>query len=722
MRIILLTLFSLFLLGTYAQNDPYLEELGINTSGELNKVDTSTINALNITARDSAYNNSLLAEKYGRIAYELSRQTEYAEGQVNALMNISAAMLYTNRTDSAIILTQLALSIAEQAKADELRIKAHQRLGSAYSFNGQNDIAIEEYFKAISIAETFDESLAIRSYVNIGHAFKLLKNFDKSKEYSLKAYELGSEYEDTSVMITALNILALLENRAGDAEKALSYFEEGLEYARATDNLERQSQILYNLSNIYFDREEYEKGFELFNESVEISKVNGSYLNIAIGFHSIAITYLEIGELNKSSMAADSALVYGLLSENYEMIMEAYAMKAEVAKTKGHYQKSVEYLEFAYIYKDSLNLAQLNGAALDAEDTFNEQKRMIADSLQKVHDDAKIAHDDEINSQKLTTLYILLAIAVFVIAIVAFGIYFLNKNNKLIKEQHALVNEQKDEIEIQHQEITDSISYAQRIQEAIIAKAGEWEKISPERFILFKPKDVVSGDFYWAYNNEAKNLSIWAVADCTGHGVPGAFMSMLGIGFLNEIVIETGTTDPGLILDKLRDKIVAALTQKGETKTKDGMDISICVWDKSSDTIHYAGANNPLWIIRKKGCEVPEDVKKIVEIESSDFVVLDIAPDKMPIGYMFASPPPFSTQSFKALKGDTILLLSDGFPDQFGGEKGKKYKYKTLKERMLELQPLPMNTHEEFLNDEFETWKGSEEQVDDVCIVGVKIC
>jgi len=705
----------------FGQNDPFLEDLGIYTDGNSSGANVKSIGKLNEMIKDTVYSNASKAAKYAHISYTLSTKIEFAEGQVDALMNLSRAMIFSNELDSAFIYAETGLSIAERANSDELKVKAHEMLGNVYTYKGNYDKAADEYFKTIKIAEKVDDELTITSYANLGHVFKMIGNVDKSRKYSKQSYDLGKKYKDTAVMITALNLLGLVEKGEKNPQGALTYLEEGLQYARQTDNLERQSQILYNMANIYFNLKEYDKGFVFYDESMEISKVNDSYSSVAIGFHGGSLTYLEIGQVAKSSQYADSALHYALLSKNYEIIMESYALKAEVAKTKGSLQKSLMYLELAYVYKDSLNFTQLNAATLDAEGAFKNEKARIADSLKQIENDLKAANEKKVNDQKVQSREILLWISGFILIIVTIGIYFLYKNNKLIKAQHALVNTQKDEIQIQHQEITDSINYAKRIQDAIISKEGEWKKISPEHFIFFKPKDVVSGDFYWVHHNAEKNRSIWAVADCTGHGVPGAFMSMLGIGFLNEIIIENGISNPSDILEHLRTKIIDALAKKEGGKSKDGMDISLCVWDKNAGTLEYAGANNPLWIIRKGTLENPEIIKRTSELPNSELSLHEIAPDKMPIGYFLSIPPPFTTKKINVQLGDVFVLITDGFADQFGGENGKKFKYSPLKELILNLQSKPTEEHGNELDRAFETWRGNEEQVDDVCIVGVKV-
>jgi len=261
---------------------------------------------------------------------------------------------------------------------------------------------------------------------------------------------------------------------------------------------------------------------------------------------------------------------------------------------------------------------------------------------------------------------------------------------------------QKEIIEEKNKDIVASITYAKRIQTALLSGDETWNDISPEHFILFKPKDVVSGDFYWAHATDT--ICLWAVADCTGHGVPGAFMSMIGNSFLNEIVVERGIFETDQILNLLRNKIINALEQKGSsTKQRDGMDIALCMWDKRNNTLHYSGANNPVWIVK-----------------GNDSVV-ELKPDKMPIGYYTEELKPFSIQQIQLEKEDIVYSFSDGYPDQFGGPKGKKYKYKQMQEKFVSIHKETLLTQKEMLDIEFESWKNNLEQIDDVCLVGVKV-
>jgi len=276
----------------------------------------------------------------------------------------------------------------------------------------------------------------------------------------------------------------------------------------------------------------------------------------------------------------------------------------------------------------------------------------------------------------------------------------LEEANKEIQAQRDLAEAQRDQIAIQKKEITDSILYAERIQHSLLPRQEKLKQLMREYFILFKPRDIVSGDFYWAA--EVKDKIIVAAADCTGHGVPGAFMSMLGIAFLNEVVRENRVLKADLILNKLRYHVIEALQQKGQPgEAKDGMDMALCVIDKKKNILHFAGANNPLYYIRNR---------ELFEIKG----------DKMPVA-IHVRMDPFTNHKVEILPGDAFYIFSDGYADQFGGPQGKKLKYKALKELLLRVSTKPMTEQKSILNETFESWKGEMEQIDDVVVVGFRI-
>jgi serine phosphatase RsbU (regulator of sigma subunit) len=292
------------------------------------------------------------------------------------------------------------------------------------------------------------------------------------------------------------------------------------------------------------------------------------------------------------------------------------------------------------------------------------------------------------------------------------------KLEKIVEERTREVVEQKDEIERQrdvvtHQkkEITDSIHYAERIQRAVLPDDSILKNYFSDYFVLFRPKDIVSGDFYWMAEKEGK--IIFTAADCTGHGVPGAFMSMLGVSFLNKIVIEEGVVHPSMILNSLREDIIVSLKQEGTVETnKDGMDIALCSVDIRNMKLNFSGANNPCFLIR---------------MENGEYAVNQLKGDKMPVA-IYARMDEFSNTEIDLQKGDTIYLFSDGFEDQFGGPDGKKFMKARLSKLFVENQDKPMTEQREIYSRTLDEWMSQPSpnwtpsgQIDDVIMIGVRI-
>ncbi len=290
---------------------------------------------------------------------------------------------------------------------------------------------------------------------------------------------------------------------------------------------------------------------------------------------------------------------------------------------------------------------------------------------------------------------------------------------------------QKRLVEQKNKSITDSITYAKRIQDAILPPLRIVERALKESFILYKPKDIVAGDFYWMEtipdpDLPDHNLIVFAVADCTGHGVPGAMMSVLCSNALNRAVLQFNLTEPAAILDKTRDIIVSHF-ERSDDEVKDGMDIALCIYNEKTQVLKFAGAQRPLWIVTSRsieaeGLEEPMTITddSDAEVTNSTYKLYHFKPDRQPIG-IYAAPKPFTNHNIQLEKGDTLYMFSDGYPDQFGGPKGKKFKYKPLKEMLIEIQDKSMDEQKEIIKNRFDEWKGGLEQIDDVCAIGIRI-
>ena len=301
---------------------------------------------------------------------------------------------------------------------------------------------------------------------------------------------------------------------------------------------------------------------------------------------------------------------------------------------------------------------------------------------------------------KTTIFYVLsgFVLLLFLFLIFRFREGQLQKKNRLLEEK---VRERTAEIEEQKEEITSSIEYASRIQRAMLPMNDHFKNLFSDYFIIFKPRDIVSGDFYWIGEDD-KHI-FFTVADCTGHGVPGAFMSTLGISSLNEIITNNDDLQANTVLNLLREKIITSLHQTGkEGEAADGMDLALCVLHKNRKTLQYSGSYNPLFIFQ--GGEFKE-----------------YKADRMPIGIYYGEKVTFTNYEINVKKGDTVYILSDGLPDQFGGPDGSKYKKSNLKKLLLEIYYRPMVEQRNIIENEFKNWKGSADQIDDITMIGVRI-
>ncbi|MCK4664097.1 MAG: SpoIIE family protein phosphatase [Bacteroidales bacterium] len=449
---------------------------------------------------------------------------------------------------------------------------------------------------------------------------------------------------------------------------------------------------------------------------IDLGKINTFYIhnsNIFIGGNE-GIVYVDLNKkkdfynklkvnIRKVSVTGDVILYYGNNSLNNTQILD-YGKNSITFNFAALYNEngsSAKYSYFVEAYDD-------NWSNWSNESKVKYKKLPPGKYIFKVK--AKNLYGIESNTKEykfniLPPFYrtIWAYILYVIILLIVFWLIIKLYTRKLEKDKQRLekiIQERTREIRKQKKEITDSIHYASRIQESIIPSDEIISGILNDYFILYKPKDIVSGDFYWIGKHSNKVIII--AADCTGHGVPGAFMSMLGTAFLNEIINKENKTSPDEILNILRNNVVKALKQEGEeSKSKDGMDVAILTLDTGTNKLEYAGANNPFYLIRNK---------ELIETKAN----------KMPVA-IYLKMEPFTKHEIELQTGDSLYIFSDGFADQFGGPKGRKFMYKPFKKLLIEMQGKPMCEQKEILDKTFEDWKNDNEQIDDVLVIGVSI-
>jgi len=360
----------------------------------------------------------------------------------------------------------------------------------------------------------------------------------------------------------------------------------------------------------------------------------------------------------------------------------------------GNYKKAYETMQKLFAAKDSVSSQQNAHFIKEMEKKYQTEK----DSLELVNVNLKL-DKEKIKSERSqqSKERLILFFSVIGLLLVANAVYFFVRL-KETKKTNKIIENQNFSLEQKNKEIHDSITYAKRIQEAILPSRYSLAENLVNSFVLFQPKDIVSGDFYWL--EKAGNATYFAAADCTGHGVPGAMVSVVCANALSKALLEENITVTGELLDRVRELVIERF-ENSEEDVKDGMDISLCKLE--GNKLQWSGANNPLWIIRKGESEVEE-----------------IKADKQAIGKT-ENPQLFTSHSIELKEGDSVYIFTDGYADQFGGERGKKLMYKPMKELLLSLQNKTLDEQKDALKVAFEKWKGDLEQVDDVCIIGVRI-
>ncbi len=627
---------------------------------------------------------------------------------------------------------------------------ATNNIGYMLDNQGQSNLALDYYAECILLHEEINnkEGLAA-SYVNIGAIHEAQGNTTLALEYFLKSLELHKELNDQhGTAISYMNIGATYSN-LDSVDLALTNLSNSL---KIQEELRNKGQIasLYNKIGVVKEGQgNWKIAYEYYNKALNLHTELGykrgiamSYLNLANVSHKNDEKKVFSSSADAYKLAVKSLTVAREIGNPYNIKISS-ALLSKMYTKRGDYKKAFEMRNLEILMKDSLQSKANIKATANQKAKYEYEKHKAID---------KVAHQKELEKQneiareeKEKQQIIIYAIASGLILIIAFSFLIyrrlqvtkqqkltieeqsenlaeaneeLNQTNEEIAAQRDQIERQKESVEEAHNEVQSSINYAERIQNALLSTDEHWQNVSSEHFILFKPRDVVSGDFYWAYSDQ--DLVYWVAADCTGHGVPGAFMSMLGVSFLNEIVAEGGETNAGMILTKLRAKVIKTLEQEGEEQRKDGMDIALCVLNKKTNLLQFSGAYNPLFIIRANSIEEPVSFEKKLAGETS--TLFEFRADRMPIG-KFVTDDPFNTQEIQLHKGDCLYTFTDGYQDQFGGTEGKKYMIKRMKKLLLEVSAQPSHEQHEILNTEFEEWVriGKTEQIDDVCIVGVNI-
>jgi|WetSurMetagenome_2_1015567.scaffolds.fasta_scaffold00001_525 serine phosphatase RsbU (regulator of sigma subunit) len=692
---------------------------------------------------------------------DLPRLASSAESAGKSYFNLSADSL-------AAVWYNKAGTYYNQLKNTDGIQRCREKLGLLYTRLGLFDKALEEYTGIINFYSPGNDYKSIASAFNqAGYVMFRKKDIDGALEKFTNGVQYSEKAGDDFLLTELWSNIAICWQNLGNETQMLSSFRKALDYARKSGRTDEAGRIERIMAVTYFNKGDNYHAELYCLDCIESSKASGNLEQLHLCYHDYS-NVLESGNdfikaleyYEKYLNLRDSLNYENRLAEKNNAVRIAgfetteQRIKEEVAAAE------IEDLELKTLRAENLRRENEINLLINKQQLERSEKERIAQSLllekeknitrenqekvRSLEQEARIQQQElDLKTEKERTLtaenrlletqknqeiergqkarvirnmaVILGALMVLVAIMILFGLISSRRKNQKLAESkrqiekinydlertNAEVINQKDIIEQKNQAITDSILYAGRIQTAVLPPVNFIDEWGLENFIMFRPKDIVSGDFYWGVRKNEK--IIIAAADCTGHGVPGAFMSMLGHAFLDEIINTREVEDAASILNFLRDEIINALRQKGNTgEARDGMDISLIILDLKEGKLDYAGANNPLYLIRNGR-------------------LIKHMPDRMPIGIHFISFTSFTNQKLEIFKGDRLYLFSDGYADQFGGPKGKKFMYKPFQDLLLENSSKPMNTQKKILEESFDKWKGEREQVDDVMIIGLSV-
>lgn len=673
---------------------------------------------------------------------------------------------------------------ADAETNDTLKIRKYRRLLDCYYDKDDYDGADKLLKKTRQVIERVikntKDSTTYRAHLADLTTFYFFKgDIASCLDVSLKLISYDYRNSDSLLLAASLGNTAILYRKSGNYPKAIYYLQESIKINQVHARVELAGNYA-NLANVYSDIGQYKKAGWYFHEALRMRQESNdekglalSYANIANHYHNIgkpdsslyyyskaimlneklkfpdskkALTYNNFTNLYIESDQLDSATKYLHITQKYLneksnpfLLAHFYENRGDISQHQKKFKEAiVDYnlsIKYSNLNKDISRLAGLYKAKSrcfyylrDIDSTFENKKLADAlkDSLFNASKTSEITRyemqnqfdkeQEEIKREQLKKeletknalerkqilIYAALAGLVLLLGLVLIVL----KSNNQKKKDNLILQQKNDLIESQKKDIIDSINYAKNLQQAILPSFAKIKEVLGNCFVYYRPKDIIAGDFYWLYKSKQNDVCLFAVADCTGHGVPGALVSVVCSNALDNAVKKYNLTDPGMILDKTKELVLETFSKTGKN-VKDGMDISLCCIQHNGNSVDvkWAGANNSLWYIHKG------EIKELTA-------------NKQPIGQSENSQP-FTTQTLQLEKGDTLYFSTDGYYDQFGGDKasanGKKFMRKRLAQLFFEMKDQTMQDQMDLVDKTFNNWKGKLEQIDDVCIAGIKL-
>ena len=678
-------------------------------------------------------------------AYDLGKVNNFNEIIAQSKSWKAEVLRNSGETDKCISLQDEAIVYAVKANDKKRLAFCNISKGEAYRIQGEFMKAIDCYNKSINYSQAINDLNKITvCYNSLGDVYRTQNNYPKALEYFNNGLDIARKnknqnqiafclscmgdiystqqeysksltfYEDASKIAKeqglklqecqSLSSIGMTYYLLNKKEESLDYFDKTIKIAEEIGNKDKMSFAYSIMGDLYSKKRNDEKALECYLKSIEIAEETGNKSQLGNSYNQLSEHYVSRKKFNEAKVAAEKALNISRETQTPEGIKTSAAILTNVFEAQENPKQALKMLRLFILMRDSTRSEENIKKFAAVEYQANEKGFKAEQSAREETYKAQQAQKEEELKRQKTIRYAFtfgFGLVLILVVVVFRNLQQNKKKNRIITAQKKEVEHQKELVDVKNKEITDSITYAKRLQEAILPPLKLVKEVFPESFILYIPKDIIAGDFYWMENSG--DYTFFAAADSTGHGVPGAMVSVVCSNALNRAIKEFKLTEPGLVLDKARELVLETFA-KSEGDVKDGMDISLLCINRKNKSITWAGANNPLWYIS------PGRENELAEIK----------PNKQSIGKV-DNPLPFTTHSIPYVEGKIIYLITDGYADQFGGPKGKKFKYKQLEDLILHNQDKPLAQQKDILSVTFADWKKAFEQVDDVTILGVKI-
>lgn len=678
------------------------------------------------------------SEQSERLSAKRIYQQNFDSADVCIFSAPSKANIFLDRADRALSAKPAPFTSDSIAR---LRMSLCTKKGICYYLLGAIDSAIIKYNESMQQAEDLNDTLhIIRNINNLAICYTDLCRYDESISYYLKGYELAKKIGQKVLTATFCNNISAFysnNNQFKDFDKSLRYRREGLKISIELGNKEKMadnyanfgalysdtmpdsamyyanlavpiikengdqfklSQVYVIIGNLYKKKGEVDKALEYFLEAVEIDKKSGN--DISIASHSVNLAQIYLDKVKTSdepkksqylALAYSSAEAAFTASQKTKLptnMADAAMVLATVDSMRHNYKNAFKYLQIGTRINDSIRSQKLMESTFRVENRYMQERNNALES-------EKMVADKLMRTQRATLMIVVVGLVLLAIMLV-----LLYRRMMLVSRQRDMISHQKEEIETQRKEILSSINYARQLQEAVLPSVPEFTDGQASMFVLYSPRDIVSGDFYWFF--ERGDTLLLAVADCTGHGVPGACLSMLGLSYMRELSVSRFECTPAQMLDIARDMVIKDLGQTGNVSEQhDGMDISVCRLNRSTNELQFASAHNPLFVVPKDGD--PYNIKG----------------DRQPVSFHKIMTP-FTNQTVQLQPGDTFYMMSDGLKDLFS-EDGRKFSYKRLKDLLVDMNDIPLPQQQVRLTDEIRSWRGGRKQIDDITLLGFRV-